>query len=394
MSIKLSNIFIRNNNTRNKPKKTEILNLFDTFITEQKDKKPTTFFNKSKSHFSIFKSKHNYNSKFSYFPKKILTKKLSNKESSNENSKTISTQVDNMKTILNKSNISGIKQIILPQINSIYDYNGNLDYKFYLPEQANKLSCISKIIAEKKFNSQIFHDFKTNFLINKGVHKMKLVQKKIDKILKEEKNIEEILEEKDKFFDEDLKVKKFKQIILNFLKAKDNKLNQLQIFKPEFYNSIENKFNFLYDCYKVPHLKNHFIDFSSKLFRINKYPNIIDHGIVYYLNVLKYSIQRKNDEEKNLKNISGNRYIEKKLSKREIEAEKMNFLRFNQEEDKNTKIYELEKFFIHKYSRYNKVNIVNWKMKYPIYNAESQRNEFNKEKNEEIKETIFFENLI
>ena len=393
MSIKLSNIFIRNNNTRNKPKKTEILNLFDTFITEQKDKKPPTFFNKSKSHFSIFKSKHNYNSKFSYFPKKIFTKKLSNKESSNENSKTISTQVDNMKIILNKSNISGIKQIILPQINSIYDCNGNLDYKFYLPEQANKLSCISKIIAEKKYNSQIFHDFKTNFLINKGVHKMNLVQKKINEILKEEKKIEEILEEKDKFFDEDLKVKKFKQIILNFLKAKDNKLNQLQIFKPDFYNSIENKFNFLYDCYKVPHLKNHFIDFSSKLFRINQYPNIIDHGIVYYLNILKYSIQRKNDEEKNLKNISANRYIQKKLSKREIEAEKINYFKFNEEEDKNTKIYELEKFFIHKYSRYNKVNIVNWKMKYPIYNAESQRIELKKEKNEELKETIFFENF-
>ena len=121
MSIKLSNIFIRNNNTRNKPKKTEILNLFDTFITQQKDKKPPIFFNKSKSHFSIFKSKHNYNSKFSYFPKKILTKKLSDKELSNENSKTISTQVDNMKIILNKSNISGIKQIILPQIN-LYVY--------------------------------------------------------------------------------------------------------------------------------------------------------------------------------------------------------------------------------------------------------------------------------
>ena len=222
---------------------------------------------------------------------------------------------------------------------------------------------------------------------------MNIKKKKINEILKEEKKIEEILEEKDKFFDEDLKVKKFKQIILNFLKAKDNKLNQLQIFKPEFYNSIENKFNFLYDCYKVPHLKNHFIDFSSKLFRINQYPNIIDHGIVYYLNILKYSIQRKNDEEKNLKNISANRYIQKKLNKREIEAEKMNYFKFNEEEDKNTKIYELEKFFIHKYSRYNKVNIVNWKMKYPIYNAESQRIELKKEKNEELKETIFFENF-
>ena len=88
--------------------------------------------------------------------------------------------------------------------------------------------------------------------------------------------------------------------------------------------------------------------------------------LVYYLNILKYSIQRKNDEEKNLKNISANRYIQKKLNKREIEAEKMNYFKFNEEEDKNTKIYELEKFFIHKYSRYNKVNIVNWKMKYPL----------------------------
>ena len=27
----------------------------------------------------------------------------------------------------------------------------------------------------------------------------------------------------------------------------------------------------------------------------------------------------------------------------------MNYLKFNQEEDKNTKIHELENFFIHKY---------------------------------------------
>ena len=32
-------------------------------------------------------------------------------------------------------------------------------------------------------------------------------------------------------------------------------------------------------------------------------------------------------------------------------------------------------------------------MKYPIYNAESQRIELKKEKNEELKETIFFENF-
>ena len=68
----------------------------------------------------------------------------------------------------------------------------------------------------------------------------------------------------------------------------------------------------------------------------------------------------------------------------------MNYFKFNEEEDKNTKIYELEKFFIHKYSRYNKVNIVNWKIKYAIYNAESQRIELKKEKNEELKETLFF----
>jgi hypothetical protein len=71
----------------------------------------------------------------------------------------------------------------------------------------------------------------------------------------------------------------------------------------------------------------------------------------------------------------------------------MNYFKFNEEEDKNTKIYELEKFFIHKYSRYNKVNIVNWKIKYAIYNAESQRIELKKEKNEELKETLFFENF-
>ena len=103
MNFKLSQIFIRNNNTRNKPKKTEILNLLDTFITQQKEKNQPIFLIKSNSLLSTKKSDYKINSVlFSYLFKKKISKNYSNIDSINENSISRSTQADNFKILLNR----------------------------------------------------------------------------------------------------------------------------------------------------------------------------------------------------------------------------------------------------------------------------------------------------
>ena len=52
---------------------------------------------------------------------------------------------------------------------------------------------------------------------------------KIQNAFKEERSPEEIEESYDNFFDEDIKIKKLRKIVLDFLQAKDNRLNQVQI---------------------------------------------------------------------------------------------------------------------------------------------------------------------
>jgi hypothetical protein len=98
---------------------------------------------------------------------------------------------------------------------------------------------------------------------------------------------------------------------------------------------------------------------------------------------LRYVIQRKKDNE----------YYEKeevKLSKEEIEDDKNNYLRFKDYEDRNTKIYELDQFFVYKFTKYNGTKIANWKNKNCIYNAKARRLELEELELEKIKTQIIF----
>ena len=103
-----------------------------------------------------------------------------------------------------------------------------MDLDFYFPNQKN-MSQLSEILTHKKFNSHKFNDIKTKYYIEKSFNKEKLSNNIIFKEFIEAKTNEEILEEKDKFYDEDIRDLKIKHIILKFLQAKDNKLNQVQL---------------------------------------------------------------------------------------------------------------------------------------------------------------------
>ena len=382
---KFSSFNIINRNLSKKPKKTEILNLFNFFKTQEKEKTDLKFRNLN-SDLSTTRKSFKASQEFSYYIRSHKQNFYSSSNSSfNDNSLTRSTQINNMKNMINRENIKGIRQLILPELKSTHDSFGKMDLKFYLPEQANKLSELSQILTHKKYNSQKFLDIKSNFFINKAFMKDKISKKILINAIKEQKSKDDILEVYDFYYDEDLKIQKIKQIILNFLQAKDNKLNQIQIPKPKFFNKLENKVNFLFDAYKVPNIKNNFIDLSNKIFKIYKYPNIIDQGITNYLNLLRYTIQNQKDNEKNINNNNEKEIENKKLSKKEIEDEKANFLRFKGEEDRQTTIYELDAFFIHKISKFKKVKISDWKIKHAIFNAKKTRIQLEEEEIENLK---------
>ena len=382
---KFSTFCIINRNLSKKPKKTEILNLFNTFITQEKEKTDLKFRNLN-SNLSTTRKSFKASQEFSYYIRSHKQNFYSSSNSSfNDNSLTRSTQINNMKNMINRENIKGIRQLILPELKSTHDSFGKMDLKFYLPEQANKLSELSQILTHKKYNSQKFLDIKSNFFINKAFMKDKISKKILINAIKEQKSKDDILEEYDFYYDEDLKIQKIKQIILNFLQAKDNKLNQIQIPKPKFFNKLENKVNFLFDAYKVPNIKNNFIDLSNKIFKIYKYPNIIDQGITNYLNILRYTIQNQKDNEKNFNNNNEKENENKKLSKKEIEDENANYLRFRGEEDHQTTIYELDAFFIHKFAKFTDVKISSWKIKHAIYNAKKTRIKLEEEEIKNLK---------
>ena len=416
VKMKIGNIFIENNHINTKPKETELLNLFSTYLTQnekpfqlkytdiknpinestevpknkKKEKKIVTFYSdKNTPHYissvnsslSNSSSISNSNSNSNILFHRHSKSELNNSINQNEEIKTIKRNLKNKKYTIRE-----IKNFRLQEISDPYL---DMNLEFYLPVM--NFDEISKVITHRRFNSQKFHEIKSNFLISKGMENDKITMKKIQNAFKEERSPEEIEECYDNFFNEDIKIKKLRKLVLDFLQAKDNRLNQVQIEKNVFFLLFENRVNFIFDSYKVPNIKNHFIDLSNKLLRINNYPNIIDNGIREYLNIRKFTIQRNEDIKFN-KNINyeTNIKLKKKVNKKDDTYEKDNFLRFQEEEDNNTKIYELDSFFIHKYTRYPMVHITGPKIRNLIYNAKITRVQLEEEELENLKDKITF----
>ena len=412
VNMKLGNFFIENNHINTKPKETELLNLFSTYLTQSEKPfqlKYTDIKNPINESTEVPKNKKKEKKIVTFYSDKNTPHYISSVNSSLSNSSSISnSNTSSYRNSKSESNISQnkkeeintmkrnlknkkytIREIKNFQIQEISDPYLDMNLEFYLPVM--NFDEISKVITHRRFNSQKFHEIKSNFLISKGMENDKITIKKIQNAFKEERSPEEIEESYDNFFDEDIKIKKLRKIVLDFLQAKDNRLNQVQIEKNVFFLLFENRVNFIFDSYKVPNIKNHFIDLSNKLLKINNYPNIIDNGIREYLNIRKFTIQRNEDIKFNKTlNYETNIKIKKKVNKKDDIYEKDNFLRFQEEEDNNTKIYELDSFFIHKYTRYPMVHITGPKIRNLIYNAKITRVQLEEEELENLKDKITF----
>ena len=178
------------------------------------------------------------------------------------------------------------------------------------------------------------------------------------------------LERYDIFKDINLEESKILKVVTDFLRSKDNKLNQVHTKKETFYNSFENKINFIYDIIGVPCFKSHFIKFQ---YMDNISNNLVETGIHFYLNKLRVRYQREIDEteEKHKLDLIKEQNRKKKKKENEMDDEFENADQAFKEvidkkkkaEIKNENDYEIEDFFILKYIRFAGVCISNEKEK-------------------------------
>lgn len=162
----------------------------------------------------------------------------------------------------------------------------------------------------------------------------------------------------DAFLIEDPGDIKIKKIIKNFLLAKDSKLNQIIMGKDDFFESKENKINFSFDIYNVPHIKNILRSYPLTKDNQMKYFNIkntLSPDINRYLYIRRLQLQKEKDKKEVLikaglidQNEKENSQMLKALSNLEIKQyEKETMM-----PKTNIAIFDLEDFFINKYMRY------------------------------------------
>jgi hypothetical protein len=139
-------------------------------------------------------------------------------------------------SIIKKTNLEEIRDIVLPEMKQIYDNLGYINLKFYTPKTLIRIKNLSEIFNQN--HSQKIHELKTNFLISQEIKEYKKDMNRIKNAVNDKRTKEEIEEADDIFFDEDLKEIKLKRLIKNFLGAKDNKLNQLQFGREPFFENF------------------------------------------------------------------------------------------------------------------------------------------------------------
>ena len=244
-----------------------------------------------------------------------------------------------------------------------------------------KIMRTTELISDPRHVAPQIHEMRYEYIINKFQKNIIEQKEKVIKIQKGLRSQEEIIEGKDSVPYYDVKEAKLKKEIYNLLSARGNKLNQIKVKPEKFYESFENQINFIQDINIVPYFKNNLINYfheTDKAGLLCKYQNFIEHGIIQYLNVLKVKTQREKDEEEEKKKNEGNEVIEKKEEK-EIDVDNIEQLLLTQklkksevseeEKKKNVNLYELEDTFIHKYVRYDSINISNLHAKQVIFSG-------------------------
>ena len=178
-----------------------------------------------------------------------------------------------------------------------------------------------KVVFNPKSTSQFVHEKNSNYLINciKKTKSYQILQP--DYILQPRYLKEEMIEMSDEVPDLPFNNQKLIQQIRSLF-SQDYKFNYSE-FNESFYNSFENKINFIYDIYRVPIFKNNLVKIIlNKEEQLGyeewKNINVINYTTWNYLNMVKTKIQREKDEK--IKK-------EKELELKKIEEEESNYLK-------------------------------------------------------------------
>ena len=223
---------------------------------------------------------------------------LTNRKVDNENKEN-----NKFKTIINNS----YRPIKLKKVKAKIKENLKLSPIKLLSPKSNISKLYSRNYSERGNN--ILNSKKTSYTENKltiennyNNNNTKIITEfsPLDYNLKDEEELDEetAYEKYDSFNDRNLEETYILKVVTDFLRSKDNKLNQVSVHE-KFYNSFENRINFIYDIIGVPCFKNHFIKFNSKkdLIIENISNNLVETGIHYYLNKLRVRYQREQDEK-------------------------------------------------------------------------------------------------
>ena len=234
---------------------------------------------------------------------------------------------------------------------------------------------------------------RTNTLLD---NKRKLEEFKKEKKIKLERELaREML---DKFEDVPVDFYKFKKSIRIFL-IDETKLNQEIEMDGRFYDILENKINFLYDCLLLPVIRNnlHKEIMNIQVSKDKEWTklNTLGNFTLVYLNKLKFNYQEeidgvkeedkntkikffeeltkfedKNENKKSEENLSTIDYVinilkkEEKCIKEKIEEKQNERKKYkNEEED----LYNLEEFFFSKSSPYKKIDFANEKLSHIVF---------------------------
>ena len=280
-------------------------------------------------------------------------------------------KVSSLNQLMHKSCIDQIKCLVLPKIKSDLSAlskdssAGYVKMTLSAPAIKKQISFIAREVSRNEYSAPKLHELKSNYLIHRMINENKKLKKKISLSIMDTRSYEEKEESYDKFTSDDLQIIKLKKAVSSFLGAKDNKLNQQELQRYPFFESLENKVNFICDSFQLPTFKNKFINYNGVMDNLNEYKNIIDSGINRYLNILKYHIQYKKDhkhnkvfDEKDIDSVpNGNEGVRDEVLERNLfDVQQINSLK-PKEKDLNNQMYEIENFFLHKYSKYDGISI-------------------------------------
>jgi hypothetical protein len=307
-----------------------------------------------------FSSPSYFQNKFSYREKKICNNiKLVNKEFNDETlfleqTMKFPSKIHSLNNVMRQSRLTQIKQLLFPKIKSnlsaisSQSSPGLIRMTFSTPRIQNQIYIIAEEVSRNEFTSPMLHELKSNFVIKKLVDENEKINKKLHVFAINHKSFEEIEESYDDFKSENIDIMKIKKLVINFLSAKDNKLNQDLFQCYEFFDKFENKVNFVYDAFYIPTIKNKFINYGEKMKKLNQNKNIISRGINKYLNKLRYHIQYNKDIQ-NKKETRGKESDKKSSFKLRTIGIKVS--------DIHREKYVIENYFMHKYTKYGGIGI-------------------------------------